>query len=661
MARLFNIELLSAETFAGGKGNIIYATNADWRQVLLLNFLLPGEAVFFVPSGFADWLKPIMAGRQLVVVPGIYPSLGRKLRGLLREGRSIVIFPGDGQLFDFARVVAGVCRKTGVAANPLAAGMREGTRVLYLGKGVCLNGQAPKPAAHRIYDALRTALFWAKYNEKVNFFDRLLAAVREFGAAKIAAEDFSGPITYRKLLIGCYVLGGKLQRLCRDSERVGTLLPTSIGHVVAFFALCFLGKTPTILNFSSGTATILDCAELADVKCIVTSRLFIEKADLQQLAEKLQDRYTLIYLEDVKETISAKDKIAGVIKYLCGCTAARRDPARLILFTSGSENKPKGVVLKHAHIMANVGQLSGAIDFSSADKMFNALPMFHSFGLTGGVLLPLVSGVETYLYPSPLHYKVIPELIGRKKASIVLGTPTFLMGYAKNAGRDDFSGLRYVVAGGEKLKEEIADYWRAHFDIEIMEAYGTTEASPGLCINSRQFHKRGTVGKFVPALEWRIQEVDGIASGGSLQIKGPNVMEGYILHGKGFVPVDEWYDCGDVVSVDEEGFCTIKARLKRFAKISGEMVSLNQVEEAAERCFLTDMNAAVARADVKKGEKIVLFSAKQDVTRQQLREYLARQQLSMLLMPDELIIVPELPALGNGKTDYLKLQTMVAE
>ncbi|MEM5771022.1 MAG: AMP-binding protein, partial [Bacillota bacterium] len=341
-------------------------------------------------------------------------------------------------------------------------------------------------------------------------------------------------------------------------------MPTSVGHLITFFALCFVGKTPAILNFSSGSSTVVDCARLAGVNCVITSRLFVEKAELHPLIEQLQNNCRLVYLEDVRQSVTFGDKIAGVLKYLWGVGTVSGGAARVILFTSGSENRPKGVVLKHANIIANVAQLSGGIDFSARDKMFNALPMFHSFGLTGGVVLPVLSGMETYLYPSPLHYKVIPEFINRTKATLLLGTPTFLMGYAKNAGPGDFATLRYVVAGGEKLKDEIRAYWRDNFAINIMEAYGTTEAAPGLCISSGQFYKPGSVGRFVPGLSWRIQEVPGIHDGGNLMIKGPNVMEGYLIHGRGFVPAEDWYDCGDVIRVDEEGYCTIIARLKRF-------------------------------------------------------------------------------------------------
>jgi acyl-[acyl-carrier-protein]-phospholipid O-acyltransferase/long-chain-fatty-acid--[acyl-carrier-protein] ligase len=658
---LLSIKPIARDVFAGQGGMVIYTNNGGWPEVLLMHFLLPADIVFFLPSGFADNCGIVTSGRRIIATPGMGPSQVKQMINLLREGKKVLLFPGKEQIFNLSRLVALLSYKTGAVARPIFVDVRNKAGRLKVGEEVGAAVYNPSAAAYKFYDGLQSALFWARHQEQANLFDQLLVARRKFGAGKIVAEDFNGSIDYRKLIIGSYILGGKFRELCGNEERVGTLLPTAAGHFITFFALCYLGKTPAILNFSSGAATVSECAELAEVKCIITSRLFVEKAELQPLIEKLQNRCRIIYLEDVKETVTLKDKVAGILRYLWGVKAARHVPARVVLFTSGSESKPKGVVLSHGNLVTNVEQITSVINISTGDKMFNALPIFHSFGLTGGMILPVLSGVEVYLYPSPLHYKVIPELIAQKKATVLLGTPTFLMGYAKNAGVGDFNTLRYVIAGGEKLKEEIRAFWRQNYAINILEAYGTTEAAPALCVSSPQFNKPGSVGRFLPGVQWRIQEVEGISDGGNLLIKGPNLMEGYILHGKGFVPVDEWYDCGDVISVDEEGYCTIKARLKRFAKISGEMVSLNQVEEAAEGSFSTDMNAAVSTADLKKGEIIILFTTKPDATKQQIREYLSRQQLSMLLMPEDIIIVEELPVLGSGKIDYVKLQAMAAD
>jgi len=282
--------------------------------------------------------------------------------------------------------------------------------------------------------------------------------------------------------------------------------------------------------------------------------------------------------------------------------------------------------------------------------------MFHSFGLTAGTLLPVLKGVEVFLYPSPLHYRTLPEISYDRNITIFLGTPTFLYGYAKYAHPYDFYNLRYVLAGGEKLKDEVRQLWQDKFGIRILEGYGTTETAPVLSLNTPLFHKTGTVGRFLPGIEYRIEAVPGIEDGGNLWVKGPNVMAGYMLYGKGFVPAAEWYDCGDVVSIDSEGYLSIKSRLRRFAKISGEMISLDAVEEAAEKCFGTNRNAAVNLPDVKKGEKILLYTMYKNASRQMLREFLSQGRQSMLSMPAEIIIVDKLPLLGSGKIDYVTLK-----
>ncbi|MBP2661943.1 MAG: Acyl-(acyl-carrier-protein)--phospholipid O-acyltransferase, partial [Firmicutes bacterium] len=394
---------------------------------------------------------------------------------------------------------------------------------------------------------------------------------------------------------------------------------------------------------------------------ILTSRTFVEKANFQSYISQLAAKFTILYLEDLKSTLSGTDKLSGLFSYFVRKKASPIGNREIILFTSGSESKPKGVVLAHSSIRANIHQISCVIDYTHRDKMLNALPMFHSFGLTAGTLLPIMEGMEVFLYPSPLHYKIIPEIAYDRNVTILLGTPTFLMGYGKYAHNYDFYNVRFVLAGGEKLKDDVRNLWNEKFGIRLFEGYGTTEMSPVLSFNTPMFNRRGTVGKFLPGIGWRLEAVEGIEEGGNLFVKGPNAMKGYLLHGKGFVPSEEWYNCGDVVAIDKEGFITIKSRLKRFAKISGEMISLDAVEKVAESCFATDKNAAINISDTRKGEKIILYTLHKDATKQLLREYISQSGQSMLVMPTALRVVDTLPLLGSGKIDYVTLKEMAAK
>ena len=267
------------------------------------------------------------------------------------------------------------------------------------------------------------------------------------------------------------------------------------------------------------------------------------------------------------------------------------DEPAVVLFTSGSEGMPKGVALSHANVLANREQVAARIDFSSQDMILNALPLFHSFGLTTGTLLPLLSGMRTFFYPSPLHYRIVPEIAYDVNATLLFGTNTFLAGYARFAHPYDFYSVRYAFAGAEKLKDETRRVWTDKFGVQVFEGYGTTETSPVLAANTPIDMRAGTVGRFLPGIEYALDPVPGV-EGGRLSVRGPNVMLGYLKHDKPGViqpPATErgagWYDTGDIVTIDADGFVTIQGRAKRFAKIGGEMISLAAVEELAARAW----------------------------------------------------------------------------
>ena len=446
------------------------------------------------------------------------------------------------------------------------------------------------------------------------------------------------------------------------------LLPTALPTVVSFFSLQSLGKVPVMLNYTHGGAQMINCCETAGLSVILTSRRFIKLAKLESVESQLVNAgYILIYLEDLASTLSSAHKALGTLAALFPETAmkllhndTRPDDTAVLLFTSGSEGHPKGVALSHDNLHANISQLTSVVDLNHHDLVFNTLPLFHSFGLMGAFLLPVLTGVKMFLYPNPLQYRIITELIYDTNATILFGTDYTLSLYANHASSYDFYSLRYVFAGAEKLKPQTFSLWSEKFGIRLFEAYGLTEASPGLCANSAMHCKRGTVGRFLPKITYKLSAVDGLEQGGRLSVRGPNIMKGYILHSqpqKIVPPVDGWHDTGDIVHIDHDGYVTILDRAKRFAKIAGEMVSLAAVEKAVAHAFPEHSHAVVSIPCTKKGEQLVLYTEHTALEKTQLIHALKQSSTPDLWLPKQ-IIAGEIPRLPTGKVDYKKLQLL---
>ena len=476
-------------------------------------------------------------------------------------------------------------------------------------------------------------------------------------------------LSYKDVLVGVEVLGRQWERHFAKSEKViGVLLPNVNATPVTLLSLWASGKSPALLNYSAGMATLLSCCKLASVKKIITSRRFLERARLD-LSDLEQAGIELIYLEDVRTSITTKNKLSTLIqqKFARPFQATPIDPESVaaILFTSGSEGVPKGVELTHANLMANIRQMLAVIDITDQDRVFNALPMFHSFGLTIGTLLPLVRGIFNYLYPSPLHYRMVPALVYDQDCTIVLGTNTFLNGYARKAHIYDFQTVRYLFAGAEKTQAATFETWANKFGIRILEGYGATECSPCISVNTRMEAKVGSAGRLLPAIQHRIEKIPGVEQGGRLHVRGPNVMKGYLNteSNEAFTAQNGWYDTGDIADVDPEGYVHILGRLKRFAKISGEMVSLTAIEESLaghfeQHGFRTEV-AIIAEPDPRKGEKLIAITNHADVTIEAIRESIQEAGHPNICVPRELKFVPTIPKLGSGKTDYRLLQEAI--
>jgi acyl-[acyl-carrier-protein]-phospholipid O-acyltransferase/long-chain-fatty-acid--[acyl-carrier-protein] ligase len=528
-----------------------------------------------------------------------------------------------------------------------------------------LAGRARRNALRRALGDEMVKSTFAAAPIDTTLFDALLDARRRHGGRHLIADDLEQrPMSYSALVTASFALGGVLARRTKPAERVGVLLPTSRAALVTFFALQAARRVPAMLNFSAGPASVGAACTAAEVSLIVTARRFVEKAKLESLISSLSTQATVVYLEDMRAEIGIIRKLAAGVQSFAsrprGRAAHAPDPA-VVLFTSGSEGTPKGVVLSHRNLLANRYQLASVVDVNPKDVVLNALPLFHSFGLTGGLLLPLLSGARTFLYPSPLHYRTIPEFAYGMNATIFFGTDTFLAGYARVADNYDFYSVRYVFAGAERVKPETRRVWFERFGIRILEGYGATETAPALAVNTPMHFKTGTVGRMLPAIEHRIEQVQGIAEGGRLFVRGPNVMLGYLRAEKPGAlepPADGWYDTGDIVELDADGFVTIRGRAKRFAKVAGEMVPLGTVEDYIAKLWPQAIHAVVAVPDAKRGEQLVLVTDYEEAARGPLAAAAREAGLPEIFVPRAIVKVESVPLLGTGKIDYVNVASL---
>jgi acyl-[acyl-carrier-protein]-phospholipid O-acyltransferase/long-chain-fatty-acid--[acyl-carrier-protein] ligase len=493
-------------------------------------------------------------------------------------------------------------------------------------------------------------------------------------SGKIVLEDVTlQQLSYRRLFTGAQLLAAEWRkRLSNGPRNVGVLLPNVNGMPVTILSLWGAGKTPAILNYSTGPTILLASTRLAGLKQVITSRAFLAKASLDISAMEGAG-IELVYLEDVRSQISATKKWRALARNYIRPTIQADETGpnetAVVLFTSGSEGDPKAVELTHRNLLANIRQMLSVIDLLETDRFLNALPLFHSFGLTVGLLLPLLRGVFVLLYVSPLHYKVVPSAFYNLNCTVLFGTNTFLNGYARKAHPYDFRTLRYLFAGAEKLQDATAQAWMQRFGVRILEGYGATECSPCVSVNVPMRMRGGTTGQILPGIDYSLEPVEGVddESGhvGRLLVRGPNVMRGYLnveANAK-FLALDGWYDTGDIVRVQPGGFVQVLGRLKRFAKVSGEMVSLGAVEEALANAFpqfgLKFLVAVVATADESRGERLIAVTNEPRLSLEEIREAIRARGLNNLSMPRELKYIHDLPRLGTGKVNHRELAKLV--
>jgi acyl-[acyl-carrier-protein]-phospholipid O-acyltransferase/long-chain-fatty-acid--[acyl-carrier-protein] ligase len=687
---IFRVEVIGLKNyFKSEKKTIIIANYSSFLNPIILNLFLPDELIFAIhPSQNTRWWEKILL--RLIHSNNINlltPNSSRTIINLIKENKKIVIFPevkitSTESLMKIYEEPAKIAEVTNACILPIgifgsAPSLFSKTKSfcgLRLFPKITLNIRhfqkikKSQPSHNRkveattqLYDIMSNMLF-ESYKYQNNLFQALINSAKKFGFRKKIVSDINNLVlSYKKLIISAIIIAKKLPVY---SNNIGLLIPNTSSAIIAFYAIQYLQKIPTMLNYTAGKLNILYACQIAHLTHIITSREFIAKANLEEIINELEaNKLQIIYLEDLKTSINQLDKFTGFIRYLIitsylDCKTDNKNtlnkPA-VILFTSGSEGQPKAVVLSHKNIQSNIAQTSSRIDLTPKDLFFNALPIFHCYGLTAGTLLPIMLGIKIYLYPTPLHYRIIPELVYNTGATIFFGTNTFLNNYAKYAHPYDFYSTRYVIAGAEKLKPETQKIWSEKFGIRILEGYGVTETTPIISLNTPIYYKAGTVGRFLPGIKYKLRKVDGIIKGEELLVSGPNIMIGYILHNlpnKIIRPKNKYHSTGDIVEIDSEGFITILGRIKRFAKIAGEMISLTIIEEIINANWPNYNHAVISIEDYNKGEKLVIVTEQKDLTLQKITKQLKESGLSKLYIPKELFFLEKIPIFSTGKNNY---------
>lgn len=495
-------------------------------------------------------------------------------------------------------------------------------------------------------------------NRHENLLEAIVETTQAFGGKDVALTDILGDdITRGKLAIGAAVLEPKFLKHMKRGDVVGVLLPTAPGVAAVMMGLWRAKITPALLNPTVGGHAVRQAMTVAGTNKILSSKAFVEKGGFLDLVKDLEnDGVSFIWTEDLKETVTTKDKISAIFRAK-KIPSVSKDTWAAVLFTSGTEGAPKGVVLSHGNILANIAQVRARTDLGPRDISVSALPLFHSFGLTAGLILPLVAGFKAAVHPSPLHYKIIPELVYQVQASIMFGTDTFLNGWAKRAQPEDFASLRVVMAGAEMVKEGTRRLWGDRFGVRVLEGYGATECAPVLALTTPSEPILGTVGRLVPALEGKLESVPGV-DGQKLWVRGPNVMAGYLrIENPGVLDAPEggWYDTGDIVQRDEHGRIKIVGRAKRFAKVGGEMVSLSAVESFAAEVWPNAQVAAVNRPHPRTGEHVLLAVAGITADKNELSQRAKEKGIANIMLPSTVLNMDDIPMLASGKTDYPNL------
>ncbi len=695
---VFRLTVIGDQSSVRAGKALVIANHDSWLDGALLGLFLPRRTFVVIPrDDMTSALSRLLARFfRHCVLDLSEPSTVKRVVRMLAAGETVAMFP-QGRVATTASAmklyhsVATIAARSGVTIVPVTI-----SGLLYSSFGR-VSGDFPRQrlpqVTIRIHGATRLPKFTdartrvkrqqaadalsaimqgaaVDARKRQTLYEGLLSAVDVFGRGHAIVEDVRGKReTYGDLLRVTLALARITSRVGTEREIVGVMMPNLSTTACLLLGMSAAGRVPAMLNYTAGAEALRGACVAAGIKTVITSRRFVEAARLYPALDALCDQ-RILFIEDLRRQFGLIDKLwlTAWAWWRPRCAQRSDDPAAaaVVLFTSGSEARPKGVALSHDALLANIAQMRAVIDFSPADRFLNALPMFHSYGLTACTLLPLLHGVGLYIYTSPLRYRVIPEIAYMRDCTCLFGTATFLARYAREAHPYDFYRVRCVISGAERLSPAVAALWLEKFGLRVLEGYGATECAPVISANVPLAYAAQTVGRFLPGIEHQLVAVEGIAHGGRLHVRGPNLMLGYYVYDEPGVlrpPQSEvgagWHDTGDVINIDAAGFVTVIGRVKRFAKIAGEMVALEMVERIAQHASPQYLHAAMVEVIADSGEGTVLFTTDPDLTRgtlQRSAKLLGSQELAVARRIEH---VAELPWLGSGKTDYVMLKNLV--
>ncbi len=692
----YRIDDRSIRIARGAEAPVVYVVTHQSRiDPALMLSLLPDDTLHILDeqSARAGWLEPWRDLARTIAFNAEHIFVSRRLvRVLRRKGRIAVYLPEtvepDVRAFRLYRAVARIAAggearivpifiegarhlpfslvEEGTAPRRLLPRLSIGTlEPRTISELVAQSGNATTTVANAVFDRIAEARS-ATIFSGTSLFQAVRAAGNRFGTDRQIVEDvISGSLTYGQLLMAGRIFAGRFARMTAPGEAVGIMMPNSNGFAMVFMGVMSAGRVAAMVNYTAGPANVTSAVRTAPIRMIVSSRAFVDKAGLDDIVEAAQaGGARFVWIEDLRDGITRFDRLVTALLWRSPLGPQDPKAAALIMFTSGSEGAPKAVVLSHENLISNAMQVEARLAIGPRDFVMNVLPVFHSFGLLGGLILPLLTGVKTLLYPSPLHYKLIPQVAAKRRPTILFSTDTFLAAYAAAAGDGDFSSLRFAVAGAEPLRATTRRVWSERFGTPLLEGFGLTEAAPVVALNTSTHGREGAVGRLLPGMRIKLEPTEGISDGGRLWISGPNVMMGYISADRPGVmqPIaDGWHDTGDIVAVDREGFLTLRGRAKRFAKIAGEMVSLGAIEMLAQSLWPEDRHAVVAVPDKRRGERVVLVTTAEQADTAELRRQGKQAGIAELALPQSIVKVEEIPIHGTGKTDYVSTRQLALD